>query len=233
VSLSNSGDWILTPSNDLTTGEMRAGVEALEQAIAGGPETRIAAALMRLISATRRPAWMDDEIAEHYFEALQEAMLDYPIDLVEAACVAWRKGQAGEFWPAEKELRRLCDDSFKLRRDLRNQARSMLGAMESYERGGSTARSHTPFGATQAFVEACMASHGPNFVRSHLTHRTCDFNAKTVFTFGFAAERIMARASGLAEKHGVTIKVCPDTTRRVYADIDAQAPSAAPKRRKP
>lgn len=235
VSRSTSGDWILSPSSDLTATELRVGVAALELEMAGGPEQRIAAALMKLISATRRPAWMDDEIAEHYFEAVQEAMLDYPIDIVEAACIAWRKGPSGEFWPAEKELRRICDEQFKPRRDLRDGARSLLNAMESQERRGNRERSSQPRGATLALVNACLAnpSFGSAFVRSYLSSRTCDFSDDTVFTMSIVAERLQQRAGGLLAKHGVKVKVCPHTTERIYADEDARAAdNPNPKKRK-
>ena len=35
--------------------------------------------------------------------------MDYPLDVVKAAFVDWRKGSQGEWWPAEAEIRRVCE----------------------------------------------------------------------------------------------------------------------------
>lgn len=76
---------------------------------------------------------MDDETAAVYFDTLQEALHDYPVDCVEEACVQWRKGSNGEWWPAEAELRRVCDKLFEPRRMLRAKAMELLRNLEADE----------------------------------------------------------------------------------------------------
>lgn len=147
----NAGEWILSPANELTAAALTRGIAALNDALRGGPAARIAASLMRLISATRRPAWMDDETAAVYFDTLQEAMHDYPVDCVEEACIQWRKSgkpdypESRDFWPAEGELRGVCERLFKPRRDLRHKARELLRHLEAEEEHAARANAPSAF----------------------------------------------------------------------------------------
>lgn len=161
---------MLTPQAGLTSEKLRDGLGALNQSLAGGPTQRIAASLMRLIAATRRPGWMDDETAAVYFDTLQEAMHDFPIDVVEEACIAWRKhgkpdwAESREYWPSEGELRGICERLFKPRRDLRFKAGELLRHLEAEEEQAERARQPSPFAgdAHRAFREAMRKRLAPH-----------------------------------------------------------------------
>lgn len=92
----------------------------------GGPVAEIIAGLTQLIAVTRRPSSMDEDKARLYFEGIAKAMMDYPIDVVTQAFAAWRRGENGEWWPAEAEIRRKCDQLVFSRRALRNEAKRVL-----------------------------------------------------------------------------------------------------------
>lgn len=193
-----------------------------------GPETAIRDAIFELISVTSRPPSIDDAKEIAYQEGLCKALWDYPIDVVVLACQQWRRipGQ-GRWWPTEQDLRAECDKLVKPRKDLRDEAESLLRFLKRREQAQSgssrNSRANQPFGRTLAFVNDCMASHGPPFIRSYLTHRTCDFTEDSIFTMGFVAERLNQRAGGLLSKHGVKVVVCPDVTARIYDDEDRRA----------
>lgn len=121
------------------------GIEGLNRELAGGPTERIAQALMVLIAVTRRPSTMDDERAKLYFAAIQQAMMDYPVDLVEEALAQWRKGPQGEWWPAEAELRRVCEKLFEPRRALRSKAMELLRNLEAEEEHAARASAPSAF----------------------------------------------------------------------------------------
>lgn len=134
-------------------------MKAMDDALAGGPATRIAAALMKLISVTRRPSWMSDDLGKAYFETIQEAMLDYPVDVVEMALEAWRRGEQGAWWPAEAELRRVCEGLMEPCRVLRNRARSLLISLEAEEDRAARAAQPSAFAGDKgrAFRERMRA----------------------------------------------------------------------------
>lgn len=130
VSRTEQGEWVLVPQPGLTPSNVRDGLFALDGMLAGGPQKRIATELMKLIAVTRQPSNMDDERSAIYFVAIQEAMMDYPIQVVEKALQDWRKGPQGEWWPAEAELRRMCDKQVMGQRALREHAKRLLEGME-------------------------------------------------------------------------------------------------------
>lgn len=124
---------MLAPMPGLTPPMLRDGLFALDGMLAGGPVKRVAAELMKLIAVTRQPSHMDDEKSVIYFAAIQEAMMDYPIEVVEKALQDWRKGPQGEWWPAEAELRRICDRQVEGQRSLRHRTQRLLEEMEREE----------------------------------------------------------------------------------------------------
>ncbi len=200
-----------------------------------GPEVAIRNALFELISATSRPPSIDDAKEVAYQEALCAALWEYPLDVVILACKKWRRipGQ-GRWWPTEQDLRAECDLLVKPRKDLRDEAASLLRLLERKEAGSRPGRerSNQPYGRTLAFQNDCMASHGPAFVRSWVSMRTCEFSEDTIFTMGIVVDKLNAVAGGLLNKHGVRVVRCQDVTDRVYADEDARrADRPAPKKR--
>lgn len=229
ISRSTSGAWNLTPTDDLRASELGAGLIALNKLMAIGPKQKIAAAIIELLAATDRPPSLSDTAALARREALKKMAWEYPINVVETACRDWRKVQNfGRWWPAEQDLRALCEKIVKPQKQLRDEAESLLRFLKRREeqaQSGSVrnSRGNQPFGRTLAFVNDCMASHGPPFIRSYLTHRTCDFTEDAIFTMGFVAERLNQRAGGLLSKHGVKVVVCPDVTARIYDDEDRRA----------
>jgi hypothetical protein len=231
---STSGDWSLIPSDDLSSSELRAGIDALDELLSAGPKQRISAAILELLAATDRPPSLADTPALARREALKQMAWDYPIDVVEQACRDWRKVQNfGRWWPAEQDLRALCEKIAKPREHLRRAAVALASSIEAQERRGSRARNHTPFGRTDKFYSAVMESHGPAFCKSWLSHRTCEFSEDTIYTIGLAVDRLTQKCGGLLKMHGVKLERCEEVTKRFYADEDARAPSAPPKRRKP
>ncbi|MGE0533166.1 MAG: hypothetical protein AB7P35_17795 [Hyphomonadaceae bacterium] len=219
----NSGEWNLTPSPDLSARELGAGLAALDGLLAAGPKQRISAAIIELLAATERSPSLGDAAAAARTEALKQMAWDYPIDVVEQACRDWRKVQNfGRWWPAEQDLRALCEKLAKPRQKLRNAAAQLLSALDAQERRRpeGTARSPSPIGRVKAFVDECRAKLGREFAFSYLSHQTCDFSESVIFTFGLCAERLEQRASGLLAKHGVSVRVCPDVRARVYREQD-------------
>lgn len=224
-----NGAWSLSPGSDLTAGQLRHAIERMEAApeFAAGPEIAIRNAIFELISVTSRPPSIDDAKEIAYQEALCKALWDYPIDVVVLACANWRRipGQ-GRWWPTEQDLRVQCDMLVKPRKDLRDEAESLLRLLQRREQAesqGGRSRHNSPYGRTLALFNDCMASHGPAFCRSYLSMRTCEFSDTTIFTLGFVAERLQQRAGALIAKHQVIVRQCPDVTARVYADEDARA----------
>lgn len=205
--------------------------------MAAGPKKRISAAIIELLAATDRPPSLGDAAAVARTEALKLMAWDYPIDVVEQACRDWRKIQNfGRWWPAEQDLRAICEKINKPRKQFRDEAASvvrMLERKESQQGSAKSARASYPYGATLAYLNDCMASHGPGFCRSYLSHRTCDFTEDTIFTIGMAVERLQQRTSAIAAKHGIRFMYCPEVTARLYADEDRRAGTDAetPKRK--
>lgn len=231
-----NGAWSLSPGSDLSANDLRAAIAKMDAApeFEAGPETAIRNAIFELISVTSRPPSIDDAKEIAYQEALCKALWDYPIDVVVLACENWRRipGQ-GRWWPTEQDLRAQCDMLVKPRKELRDEAASLLRMLERREQGGRkySERSSQPHGRTLAFFNDVMASHGPAFCRSWLG-RTCDFSDDTIFTLGISVDKLNTAAGGLLTKHGVKVARCEHTTKRVYDDEDARAADRpAPRKR--
>lgn len=225
----NGGGWSLAPANDLTAGELRAAVAQIDASpeFKAGPETAIRNAIFELTSVCSRPPSIDDAKEIAYQEALCKALWDYPIDVVQLACENWRRVPgAGRWWPTEQDLRAQCDALVKPRKDLREEAASLLRILERREKAqgrGGRERSNQPYGRTLALYGDCMAAHGPAFCKSYLSMRTCEFTDTTIYTMGIVAERLRQRAGILLDKHNVRVVVDADVTARIYADEDARA----------
>jgi len=232
-----NGAWSLAPGSDLSVAQLRAAIGEMDasEEFRAGPEDKIAKVIMELISLTQRPPSKDDVKEAPYVEGLCSMAWEYPIDVVQNACRNWRRiPGSGRWWPEEQDLRAECDKLVKPRKDLRDEAASLLRLLERREssQGRKYAeRSSQPHGKTLAFFNDVMASHGPAFCRSWLG-RTCDFTEDTIFTLGISVDKLNTAAGGLLVKHGVKVVRCPHTTERVYADEDARAADRpAPRKR--
>jgi len=240
VNQTSNGAWSLTPGSDLTAAQLRAAIEEMDASkdFKRGPETKIRNAIFELISVTSRPQTIDDAKEIAYQEALCKALLEYPTDVVILACQNWRRiPSAGRWWPSEQDLRVQCDLLVKPRQDLRDEAESLLRYMERREtaEGSRSQSSRLPYpnGKTEKFFNEVMKGFGPAFCKSWLSHRTCEFSEDTIYTIGLAVDRLTQNCSGLLKQHGVKLERCEEVTKRFYADEDAKAPAAPPKRRKP
>jgi hypothetical protein len=160
-----SGEWNLSASSDLTSTHVRDGLSALDDDLRGGPTQRIAASLMTMVAVTRRPAAMDDDRAKLYFQTIQDAMMDYPVDVVEDALAEWRKGPQGEWWPAEAELRRVCEKLFAPRKSLRLHAAQLLIDLEREEERQERANRPSMFSGNRqrAFSDEMRKRMGDRF----------------------------------------------------------------------
>lgn len=214
VSRATSGEWILAPSADLNSEALRAGVEALEEDLRGGPQEKISAAIMELLGATDK-GQISEELATARVIALRQMAWDYPIDVVQLACRNWRRiPNQGRWWPTEQDLRAQCEPLFEGRGKLFSQAKQLLRELQTEERrtkeNPRRDRSVHPRGKTAVFVDDAREKFGAAFVHSWLGV-TCRFTEDTIWTCGYAVERLNQRCSGLMAKHGVN------------ADNDSQA----------
>ena len=118
ISSQSDGTWIVRRTQFATVDGLKAAVAVADAALRGGPEKRVSVAIRKLQSLTRKPAHFTEDTDAIYHYALRDAMMDYPVDIVEQACADWRKTPSGEWWPAEAELRKLCDKLVAARRSL-------------------------------------------------------------------------------------------------------------------
>lgn len=146
VTRTNTGEWILAPTEKLTSNQLRAGVAAMEKDLEGGPPQRLAMALTRMMATTSKPPWMDDMMAAAYAEALPVAMLDYPAEIVEEAFAAWRKTPGkGKWWPTEQDIREIAEKLFAPQKELKVRAYALLYALEGEEERIKRARGASHF----------------------------------------------------------------------------------------
>ena len=234
IAQSTTGEWSLSASNELRADELNAALrDALSLDIFHVPsdEDEVEEAVVKLKAATNRPVWMDSEDAVAYESALIEACQEYPIDVVQSACKAWRQiPNHGKWWPTEQDLRQQCEALFKPRDTLFKEAKRLLHSLREREKPGQERqseqrRSISPYGRTKEFVDRVRQDTrlGQNFVRSYLSDQTCDFTDNTIFVaYSTQAERIPQRCSWLMREFS-DIKIIHDrqTTERCNRDQDA------------
>lgn len=154
VSQSTSGEWILSASPELdaaTLEEALRGAADMEIFHVPADADEIDDAIAKLKSVTSRPVWMDNTDAINWEETIAEAMANYPIDVVRAACVAWREvPKHGEWWPTEPGLRRQCEAIYKPRRSLFNKARMLLQDLRNAEAAASRQTAPSAFAGDKA-----------------------------------------------------------------------------------
>ena len=127
---STAGEWLLSASNDLSAAELETALREAstdEMFLVPCDEEQAEEAVIRMKAMTSRPMWMDGEDADHYEAGLIEALKLYPIDVVQAACIAWRQvPNHGKWWPTEQDLRVQCEKLYAPRKGLFNKARLLL-----------------------------------------------------------------------------------------------------------
>jgi len=232
VQQTREGEWIVAPASGCTAHDVRLGLTALSEEMAGGPKHAISDAIAELIGATDRPPQLGDEAAVARVLALKQMAWDYPIDVVQIACRQWRRvPKQGRWWPAEQDLRAICDALVKPRKDLHDSTKRLLREMESQETRGRRERSGNPRGKTAEFVAAVEKVRGRDFVKSWLSALVCDFTDDCIFTIGLGVDRLTAECSGLLVKHGVTVRQCNDVRDRFYHAVDND-PQLSPAKKK-
>jgi hypothetical protein len=161
---------------------------------------------------------MDDETAAVYFDTLQEALHDYPIDCVEDACIAWRKGEAGQWWPAEKELRSLCDDLFDARRKLRNKAMELLADIEADEAREAEAKQRSAFAGDngRVFREEMRKRMRAERFDAYFHPSQIMFSDRELWVRTQTGQRVlMEEGSDLLERLGLVVKYAPQAFTKV------------------
>lgn len=238
-----SGEWSLSASIDLSAAQLEGALrEASKLDIFAVPsdEDEVENAVVQMKAMTSRPVWMDAEDAAAYETALIEACRGYPLDVVQTACKAWRLvPNQGKWWPTEQDLRQQCENIFRPRRALWEEANNLLRSLKAGEESPRQSRSMHPTGRVREFIERVRAHPhlGQPFVKSYLSDLTCDFSANTIFVaYSTQAERIPQRcAEILRDFPGLKIVHDRLTTERCNRDQDAMGntytPSAQGKRK--
>lgn len=104
-------------------------------------------AVLKLKAMTSRPVWMDGSDAAIYESELIEALKLYPIDVVQAACIAWRQvPNHGKWWPTEQDLRVQCEKIYAPRKGLFSKARLLLQDLRIREAEANRANDTSYFG---------------------------------------------------------------------------------------
>lgn len=213
VSKASSGEWMLAHTAELTSAQLRNGIAAYKEAIAGGPVDRISRALMAMIAVTRKPSGMDDDKTKLYFKVIQSAMLDYPVDLVEQALQDWRKGESGEWWPAEAELRRVCERLFEPRRALYVKARMLLDDLEREEELRERAKRPSAFAGDQsrAFREAMRERFTPQRFAAYFHAAAIIYQGNEILVRWRASETVLNAEGGvLLASLGLRLRYAPE-----------------------
>ena len=150
VAQSTAGEWILSASDDLSAAELETALRdasADEMFLVPCDEEQAEEAVVRMKAMTSRPVWMDGEDADLYEDGLIEALKLYPIDVVQAACIAWRQvPNHGKWWPTEQDLRVQCEKIYAPRKGLFSKARLLLQDLRIREAEANRANDTSYFG---------------------------------------------------------------------------------------
>lgn len=219
MAIGPDGEFALEALPGLTSGELRAGIRAMEEELVGGPQNQIANALMELISATSRPPWMDDAVASAYMLAMPKAMWDYPIEIVHAACANWRRvPNHGRWWPTEADLRAQCETLFLPEQKLRNAAIRMAAQMEEEERRARQERP-SPFASEKgkALRQALRERMSASRFTTYFANTMCFFQGdNAILVRARIAEDVIRREAGdLIEQLGVKVSYDPEPFRNM------------------
>lgn len=122
-------------------------VSADEMFLVPCDEEQAEEAVIKLKAMTSRPMWMDGSDAAVYESELIEALKLYPIDVVQAACIAWRQvPNHGKWWPTEQDLRVQCEKIYAPRKGMFNKARLLLQDLRVREAEANRANDASYFG---------------------------------------------------------------------------------------
>lgn len=192
--------------------------------MASGPQARVAAALARLTIVCHKPKRISTDEAEAlWFDTMTQAMMDYPLDVVQWAFEAWRKTPDGEWWPAEAEIRRLCEKSVEDRRTMRAEAERALRDMEY--RAASTPQPRRYEGRAAEFMERARARCTRGQILSYFSKYGMRIQGDTVWVKSPICETMVKRIAGdIADELNFTIKRCR-TIPCSFPDYDGPPPT--------
>jgi len=191
---------------DADASHLRAALFVLDGAMEAGPQSRVAAALARLTVVCHRPKRIATEEAEAlWFDTMTKAMMDYPLDVVQWAFEQWRKTPDGQWWPAEAEIRRLCEKSVEDRRQMRAEVDRALRELDAKAR--ALPAPQTIRGPAAEFVQRAQARCTPGQILSYFSRYGMRIEGSKVFTKSRIGEiRVREIAGDIADELGLTIQ---------------------------
>lgn len=221
MSQSSSGEWSLSASPDLKAEALEFGISCLRQSpsfmVPGDPDD-IEAAVTELLAVTSRPPWMDDDVAIAYDRALNEALKDYPIDVVQLACKRWRMvPNHGKWWPTEQDLRQQCELIFAPRKTLFNKARMLLQDLRSRE-ADERARQPSPFAGDKErqFRNEMRKRFTPERFNAYFEPHQMMFSEREIWVRTQTAERVLTEEGGdLLRVLGLRVRYQPQAFAKV------------------
>lgn len=234
---STSGEWILSASAELSANELEATLRdasADEMFLVPCDEDQAEEAVLKLKAMTSRPMWMDGSDAAIYESELIEALKRYPIDVVQAACIAWRQvPNHGKWWPTEQDLRVQCEKLYAPRKGLFNKARLLLQDLRIREAEKNRANDASYFaGEVHKRFRAEMAKRllpdqmQAYFQPSHIRYiGACDVLVRTEIALAIIERygRDVIKELGVTVKHDPTAFLRErDIQREVTPEEDAE-----------
>lgn len=221
MSLSTSGEWNLSASPDLQAHALASAIDDLAQSehfiVPGEPED-IEKAVTELMAATSRPPWMDDDMAATYDAALNEAMKDYPIDVVQNACKRWRQiPQQGRWWPTEQDLRAQCELLFRPRKSLFNRARMLLTDLRAKEQADERAKG-SPFASDKGreFRNEMRKRMRPARFDAYFDPSQIMFSEREVWVRTMTGERVLSEEGrDVLERLGLRVRYMPQAFAKI------------------
>lgn len=202
-----SGQGTLQTRADCDSSHLRAALAVLSGALISGPEERVAAELSKVMVATRRPRQMaSDEDVDLYLATMVQALMDYPVDVV-----IWALGKQrakSEYWPAEAEVRRLCDAAVAERLSAKNEAERLYGEALDRERTRKTqARSYS--GPAAEFMQRARARATKGVNLTFFEKYSMRIEGGTIWVRAPIQETVVKRLAGdIADELGFEIKRC-------------------------
>lgn len=176
-------------------------------------------AVIKLKAMTSRPMWMDGSDAAVYESELIEALKLYPIDVVQAACIAWRQvPNHGKWWPTEQDLRVQCEKIYAPRKGLFNKARLLLQDLRVREAEANRANDASYFGGQvhQRFKAEMAKRLLPDQMRAYFDPGHIRFVGSSEVLVRTLVARAIFERYGLdvIESLGVTVRHDPNAFLR-------------------
>ena len=135
------------------------------------------------------------------------ALMDYPVDVVIWSLAKQRA--TSEFWPAEAEVRRLCEQSVSERLAMRNEAERLVREMEAEEARRRASAPQTIRGPAAEFIQRGQARCTPGQKLSYFSRWGMRIEGDIVWVKAPIGETMVKRIAGdIADELGLTIKRC-------------------------